>query len=255
MKFGFLADPDRTRFAGLRLRRLKAAIADVTVLDGLLAELGVPAEKATSLSSGRAKLAEVERQIDARRAGKGSPWEGAPPPEVLAATLYDAFRTAKEGALAELFSPARDPRVLVAAVKNWLDGAGLTIHDGLPPGTGFDFVAYHKGMLSGARVVGIIMKNAAAEIDPTLERIKAFSKYTTEIHLACSPAVVAEYLVARAEASGRWDGAALTRRLQAAGVGLLVVEGEAVAQALLPKTRPLDRKALEELIAAFGGGR
>jgi hypothetical protein len=252
MRFGFLADPDRTRFSYLRLRRLKRAIKDASVLDAVLAELEVPVAETASLSP-RAKLAVIEQRIERLRAGTASVWSSVPAPEVLAAYLFAASKRAG-GAVGELFSHARADQVK-GAVVTWLQGGGLTMHDAVPQHTGFDLVGYHKGALSGMRVVGVAVKNEASAIDAALDSMQAFAKYTHAIHLACAPAVAAQYLAACAEATGRWDAEALKRKLQASGFGLLMVEGDAVAQALFPKTRPGDGRALEALVAAFGAQR
>ena len=173
---------------------------------------------------------------------------------MLAASLFAASKRSEDG-LSNLFSRARVAGALAPAVVMWLNGGGLTLYDALPPGTGFDFVGYRKGMLSGARVVGVAVKNDATEIDAALEGMKTFARYTEAMHLACTPAVAAEYLAARAAATGRWDAEALLRRLRSLGVGLLIVEGDAISQTLLAKTRPLDGKALEALVAAFRNPR
>jgi hypothetical protein len=250
VKLGFFADQDRTRYCYLRLRRLKAALGDARALDALLAELEIPAERSGG-GSARAKLAAIEQAIDRLRVSPTSAFRDVPAPEVLAAMLF-AASTRAGSPVADLFSAARGDRPVLAAVTTWLQGAGLELYDQLPAGTGFDLVGYSKGMLSGARVVGFVVKNDAAGIDAALERTDAFAKYTQSTYVACAPAVAAEYLAARATATGRWDGEALARRLQSSGAGLLLVEGDAVAQVLFPRKRPVDGKALEALIAAFG---
>jgi hypothetical protein len=82
--------------------------------------------------------------------------------------------------------------------------------------------------------------------------MKPFARFTQSIQLALTPAVAAEYLTACATATGRWHGGALARRLQPLGVGLLMVEGDAVSQAVFPKTRAIDGESLNALMAAFG---
>ncbi len=248
MKFGFFADPDRTRYCYLRLRRLKNAIGDTNVLDALAAQLEIPVE---SSASPRDKLAAIEPQIDRLRATSTSIWHQAPAPEVLAAALFAASKSA-DGPLGELFSRAPGPAALAPAVATWLDGAGLTLFNRLPPGTAFDLVGYHKAAFSGLRVVGVGIKNDASQIDDALEAMKPFARYTQAMQLAVTPAVAAEYLTACATATGRWDGGALARRLQPLGVGLLMIEGDAVSQAGLPRTRAIDGESLTALMAAFG---
>ena len=249
VKFGFFADPDRTRYCYLRLRRLKKAIADTNMLDALAAQLEVAVEPGVSP---RDKMAAIEGQIDRLRATASSIWHQAPTADVLAASLFAASKQAVAGPLSELFSRAPDAAVLVPAVETWLVSSGLTLFNRLPPGTAFDRVGYHKAAFSGLRVVGISIKNDASQIDDTLESMKPFARYTQSIQLALTPATAADYLTACARATGRWDGEALARRLQPLGLGLLIVEGDAVSPAVPPKTRAVDGESLTALMAAFG---
>ena len=249
VKFGFFADPDRTRYCYLRLRRLKKAIADTNVLDAVAAQLNVEVE---SGASARDKMAAIERHIDRLRATSTSIWYQAPAADVLAATLFAASKHAVAGPLGELFSRARDAAALAPPVATWLVGSGLTLFDRLPPGSAFDKVGYHKAAFSGLRVVGISIKNDATHIEDTLESMKPFARYTQSMQLALTPATAAEYLTTCATATGRWDGEALARRLQPLGVGLLMIEGDAVSPAVLPKTRAIDAESLTALMAAFG---
>ena len=248
VKFGFFPDPDRTRFCYLRLRRLKKAIADTNVLDAVAAQLEVSVE---SGSSARDKLAAIERQIERLRATSTSIWHQAPAPEVLAAALFEASKRA-EGPLGALFSAVPSATALAPAVSTWLVAGGLTLFDRLPSGTAFDRVGYHKAAFAGLRVVGVAIKNDASQVDDVLDAMKPFARYTQALQLALTPAVAAEYLAACAAATGRWDAGALARRLQPLGVGLLMVEGDAVSQAVLPKTRAIDGESLNALMAAFG---
>jgi hypothetical protein len=249
VKFGFFADPDRTRYCYLRLRRLKKAIADTNVLAALSAQLEVTVE---SGSLPRDKLAAIERQIDRLRATASSIWHRAAAPEVLAASLFAASKRAAAGPLAELFSRAPDVAALAPPVATWLDSGGLTLFKRLPPGSAFDQVGYHKAVFSGLRVVGVSIKNDARQIDDVLESMKTFARYTQSMYLALTPAVAAEYLAACAAVTSRWDGEALARRLQPLGVGLLMIEGDAVSPAVLAKTRAIDGESLTALTAAFG---
>ena len=248
VKFGFFADHDRTRYCYLRLRRLKKAIADMNVLDGVAAHLEAAVE---SGASPRDKLAAIERQIERLRVTSTSIWHQAPAPDVLAAALFGASKRAA-GVLGELFSPVPTAAALGPAVSNWMDAGGLTLFNRLPSGTAFDRVGFHKTAFSGLRIVGVAIKNDASEIDDVLEAMKPFARFTQSIQLALTPAVAAEYLTACATGTGRWDGGALARRLQPLGVGLLMVEGDAVSQAVLPKTRAIDGESLNALMAAFG---
>jgi hypothetical protein len=249
VKFGFFTDPDRTRYCYLRLRRLKKAIEEAEALDAIATELEVPA--VAPGSSPRIKMAAIDRQIDRLRATASSIWHQAPAPDVLAASLFAASKRTG-GRLAELFSPMPEAAALKRPVSTWLDSAGLTLFDRLPSGIAFDLVGYHKAAFSGLRVVAVGINNDASRIDDALEAMKPFARYTQAIDLALTPAVAADYLTATAKATGRWDGDALARRLQTVGVGLLMVEGDAVSQPVLPKTRAIDAESLTALMAAFG---
>jgi hypothetical protein len=197
-------------------------------------------------------MAAIEGQIDRLRATASSIWHQAPAPHVLAGTLFAASKHAVAGSLAELFSRAPDAAVLVPPVETWLVSSGLTLFDRLPPGSAFDRVGYHKAAFSGLRVVGISIKNDASHVDDTLESMKSFARYTQSMQLALTPATAAEYLTACAAATGRWDGQALARRLQPLGVGLLMIEGDAISPVVPPKTRAIDGESLTARMAAFG---
>ena len=249
MRFGFLTDQDATRYCYLRLRRLKEAIKDDEVLDALIGELEVPREGLGGAPP-RQKLAAIERQIERLRDTATSVWHDVPAPEILAASIFKAEKRA-EGVIREVFSDARDDRQVDKPVITWLKGSGLTLVETLPPGTPFDLVGYRKGFLSGARVVAIAVKNDLAALVGALDAMPAFAKYASAMYLACTPALAAAYLSAHAAAPGvhRWDAEALQRRLRATGIGLLLVEEDAVAQVVLPKNRLVDGETLETLVA------
>lgn len=146
-------------------------------------------------------------------------------------------------------------RNLTAPLVSWLNLAGLTTHQGGVPGIGrANLVGYRGGhFLSSGRIVGIEATNDAAELDRALDQMKTAREYTHASYVACTPALAAEFLWAQAAAprvSG-WDADALGRRLQGCGCGLLVVEGDAVAQAVPPKERKPDKAMLAQLAVAI----
>jgi hypothetical protein len=109
-------------------------------------------------------------------------------------------------------------------------------------------------MMAKVRLVAVEAINDAREIDDALVRLKALDDRVHAMYLACTPAVAAEYLHLQATAGGpaaRWDADALRRKLQAPGVGLLVVEGDAVAQVLLPQERKPNSAKVAELAATL----
>jgi hypothetical protein len=97
-------------------------------------------------------------------------------------------------------------------METWLDSAGLTLFDRLPPGSGFDRVGYHKAAFSGLRVVGISIKNDAGHVDDALESMKPFARYTQTMQLAPTPATAALFSRTRAI-----DGESLTALMAAFG--------------------------------------
>jgi hypothetical protein len=138
---------------------------------------------------------------------------------------------------------------------SWLNLAGLTPYERGAPGAGrATLIGYRGGaFLAGARVVGIEVTNDVAELDRALDDMKASREQTHASYIACTPALAAAFLWAQATRPGisRWDGAALQRRLQVSGCGLLMIEGDAVAQVLLPKERPLNSAAVAQLAMAL----
>jgi hypothetical protein len=248
VNFGFLADQDTTRYCYLRLRRLKAAIKDARIVDALAEELEVPG------ATGRKKMAAIERRIEELRGTKGSLWHEVPAPEILAASIFKA-RKRTGGIVDDLFARVPDVQDLAAPLISWMGLAGLTPYKGGVPGIGPANLVGYRGeqFLTGMWIVGIEVTNDAAELGRALDEMKTSRRHTHHSYVACTPGLAAEFLWAQATAPGvsRWDAEALRRRLQAAGCGLLLVEGDAVAQALLPQERKPDKAMLTQLATAI----
>ena len=248
MNFGFLVDQDTRRYCYLRLRRLKAAVKDAKVVDALASELEVPG------ATGKKKMAAIERRIDELRTTKRCLWYEVPAPEVLAASIFRA-RKRTAGIADDLFGQVRRLQDLAAPLAGWLNLAGLAPYQGGVPGIGrANLVGYRGGQfLSGGRIVGIEVTNDATELDRALDEMKTTREHTHASYIACTPALAAELLWAHATSPGvsRWDAEALRRRLRASGCGLLLVEGDAVAQALLPNERRPDKAKLLQLATAI----
>jgi hypothetical protein len=250
--FGF-ADPDRTRFSYLRLRLLREAIKDAATLEAAGRELSVPPDDMAAPTP-RAKLAALERHIDRLRGTAGTLWSDVPAQEILAAAIFRAGVGAP-GPSRDLFRPAARERDVVKAALTWLDNAGLSLFQNLPHGLPVDAVGYQKGMLSGLRIVGLAIKNDVGLLEAALEGLPSLTRYMSAMYVVCTPALAAAYLSARAAAATppRWDPLALDRKLAASGIGLLVVEGDAVAEVKLPKQRAVEAKALEDITSALRG--
>lgn len=246
VKFGLFVDPDTTRYSGLRLRRLKEAIKDPKVLEALAEELEVGG------ASGSNKLAAIERRIEQLRATKSSLWYEVAAPEVLAASIFRAKKL--QGAFVDdLFKRVARVQDLAAPLATWLDLAGLTAHPGSAPGLGrANLIGYRgRSMIGGGHVVGIEATNDVNELGRALDEPKKERENLTASYLACTPALMAELLWARTAIVARWDGDALRQKAQAGGFGLLLVEGDAVSQAILPQERKLDAAKLAAITSAL----
>jgi hypothetical protein len=248
VNFGYFVDQDTTRYCYLRLRLLKAAIKDAKVVDALVEELKVPVE------TGKNKMKAIERRIEELRGTKDSLWYEVPAPEVLAASIFRAKGRAGR-VVEELFREVPRIQDLAAPLLGWLRLADMTPYEGGASVTGpANLVGYRSGgFASGARIAGIVAANDASQLDRALDEMKTSKMYTNATYVACTPALAAAFLWAQASLPGvsRWDAEALRRRLQASGCGLLLVEGDAVAQAILPKERKLDKARLVEIATAI----
>jgi len=252
VRFGFLVDQDTTRYCYLRLRRLKEAVKDSRIVDLLAEELEV------SGATLKAKMTAVERRIEQLRSTTSSLWYEVPGPEILAALIFKARRRGA-GIVDELFAGVRQVRDLAAPLVGWLTLAGLTPYEGGEPGTGrANLLGFRGGQfISAPRIVGIEATNDAIDLERALDDMKTSREPTHASYIACTPALAAELLWAQADASRapRWEVDALRRRLRAVGCGLLLVEGNAVAQALVPEERHPDRARLAQLATAVQSAR
>jgi hypothetical protein len=244
VKFGLFVDPDTTRYCGLRLRRLKEAIKKPEVLDALVDELGIAGAAGSKRSA-------IDERIDELRATKSSIWFEVPAPEVLAASIFRAKKLAGPF-IDDLFKRVARVEDLSGALSGWLRIGGFEPFVGGAPAAGrANLIGYRGGgMIAAPRAFGIEATNDAAELDRALEAIKSARVYTNVSYIACTPAMIAEYLWSRAAVAPRWEAEALGRKLRAAGYGLLFVEGDAVAQAILPQERKPDKAKLAEIASA-----
>jgi hypothetical protein len=250
VNFGYFIDPDTTRYCYLRLRRLKPVIKDDVVVDALMEELEVPA------ATGKNKMKAIERRIEELRSTKSSLWHEVPAPEILTASIFRAKKLA--GAFVDdLFRAVPRVQDLATPLLGWLRLADMTPYEGGSPATGrANIVGYRGGgFASGARIVGIEATNDASQLDRALDEWKTSRANTHATYIACTPALAATFLWAQATRPGvsRWDAEALQRRLKASGCGLLLVEGDAVVQTVLPREHKLDRSKLVEMATAIRG--
>lgn len=245
MTLPFMTDPDRTRFCYLRLRRLKEATHDAAVVVALAKEL----EVADGTLSG------IEKRIEELRGAAGSFWHDVAVPEILAASIFKARPFAPD-AVDAYFRPVAALQDLSKPLSEWLHVSGLTPQAGGVPRTGRANLIGHRGggTIAAPRTVGVEAVNDPAEIAATLADKAIDNSHAS--YVACTPAVAAGFLWLTASRSGRWDAGALQRGLQPSGRGLLLVEGDAVAQAILPKERKPDKALLQQMAVDLQeGGR
>ena len=246
VKIGFFVDPDTTRHAALRLRRLKEALKQANVQEALVEELEVAG------ATGKNKLPAIERRVEELRASKSSRWYEVPVPEVLAASIFQAKRLA--GAVVDdLWKRVSSVQDLAMPLATWLDLAGLIPHAGGTPATGRANVIGYRGggFVSDPRVVAIEALNDVGELGRALDAIRTSKQHTSAAYLACTPALVAEFLWSRTAIAPHWEAEALNGKLRAAGFGLLLLEGDAVAQAVLPQERKADKVKLAEIASSI----
>jgi hypothetical protein len=244
VKFSALADPDRTRFCYLRMRRLKEATKDARALAAVAAELQVA----------DATLAAVEGRLAELSDAPGSFWQGVEPAEMFAAMLFKARSRAPE-VVDAYFRPAANLQSLSRPLAEWLHLAGLTAQAGGVPRTGRANLIGHRGggTLAAPRTVGIEALDDPADVAATLADRSVDNTHAA--YLACTPAVAAGYLWLAATLADRWDAEALQHRLQPSGRGLLILEGDAVAQAIPPKQRKPDKALLQQLAVDLQSAR
>lgn len=246
MHFGFFVDPDTTRYCALRLRRLKEAIKDDKVQEALVEQLEVAG------ATGRDKMAAIERRIEELRATKSSLWFEVPAGEVLAASIFRA-KSLSRAIVDDLWKRVPSVQEIAGPLAMWVNMAGLTPHAGRVPGMGrANIIGYRGGsFVSGGRVVGVEAINDADELGRAVDEAKSAREHMSASYVACTPAVLAELLWARTAVVPRWEAAAPYSKLRAAGFGLLLVEGDAVAQSILPSERKLDVARLTAIATAM----
>jgi len=248
MNFGFFVDPDTTRHCYVRLRRLKKILDDPRAVDGLADELELPAATGESR---RHRKAAIERRIEALRGDKQSLWYEVPAPEVLAALVFGARKRMPE-VVDELFSAVDRPEGLTAPLVGWLNLGSFVTRVSAAPGTGrANLIGYRGGQfMAKSRIVTIEPMIDADELDRALDEREGARSSAHASYVACTPAVAAGTLWARMHRPSvrHWDADALAGPLKASGRGLLLVEGDAVAQVTAPLERKPDNATVAELL-------
>jgi hypothetical protein len=245
--FPRLADPDLTRFCYLRLRVLKEAMKNPQVLDALAREMEIPAAAGEQLEA-------IERRIEELRAAPGSFWQGVEAPEIFAASILKT-RTQAPELVDEIFRAVPRLQDLSKPLSEWLHLTGLNPQAGGVPRTGRANLIGARGgrFIAAPRVIGVEAINDSAELKVSLEDKSIDNTHAS--YVACTPAVAASFLWFDATHRNRWDGDALRRGLEPSGRGLILVEGDAVAQVIPAKQRKPDKELMKQLAVDLQAAR
>ncbi len=248
VKFGLFVDPDTTRYSGLRLRRLKEAIKDSQVVDALVEELEVTG------ATGGNKMAAIERRIEELRATKSSLWFEVAAPEVLAASIFRAKKL-QGPVVDDLFKRVARVQQLAAPLATWLDMAGLTPHPGSAPGLGrANLIGYRGGGMLVRRAGGRGSRRPTTsnELGRALDEPKSGARQVDRVVPRLHARAGGRAPLGAHRRQPRAGRRTLLRaKVQAGGFGLLLVEGDAVAQTVLPLERKLDAGKLAAIATAL----
>ena len=198
-------------------------------------------------------MAAIELHVDHLRGDKTSVWYGVPAAEVLSAAIFSAMKTS-DGAAGGLFNEVARKEDLAEAITLWLGVLGFNVYKGLSAEMpGAEVFGYQtERFMTKPRILGIELHNDLSQLEPTLDRMATLAEYTHAMYLACTPALAAEFLVARVNEPNveHWDPLAFRKKLASRGFGLLLVEGDAVSESLAPKERKPNLAKAMEFIAA-----
>lgn len=238
-----------------RVEALEKAIANPKVLDVVLLSCGAVG------TTDKLKKMPVEDKIDTitkalatRRTMKGA-FHGVHELEQLAAMIYGLDVPANvRNAVWPKVSKEAD---LLKPVSKYFKDEGFEVFAEVPMGRArIDVLARKKGgWFSAQRLVGVELKNDLAQLKRGLDQMTTFADYTHQIYLACTPALAAEYVASHVH--GRavqvWDAEVLNEKLKRAGIGLLLVRGNDVAEVLEADDTGIREQKVKELEAYLSG--
>jgi hypothetical protein len=240
------------RFGGIHPEVLKNLLAQPRVMDALIAYLEVPGKPAhLKKLPEEEKGAAIKRQVEHLIVEPTSRWFKSEPSEVLAAACFALDLPAK--IIGAAFSQAKKEADLTPAVGALLRRSGYIPHAEVPLGTKCIDVVGRKG----DRVVGVEIKNELSQLTRALDQMTTFGDYLHSVSLACTPALIAEYLHkhARARTVGRWEADVLYRRLKEVHFGLVIVEGDKAEFEIDPHERTPEPSRLKEALTATAAAK
>jgi hypothetical protein len=180
-----------------------------------------------------------------------SRWRGVRAAEIIAACIWMGSNRRLERSL---FHSVRAEADLRNPVVEWLRGQGLEPYTEVKLGTRrIDAVGFKEGgWFSSERLVGVEFKNDLEEMKRGLDQMTTFASYLSEVWLACTPAMAAEYVSRHANAPNvmHWDPEVLNEKLRRFRFGLLLVMGDDVVPLPgleAPRSAPADAKRREVL--------
>jgi hypothetical protein len=234
---------DEERHCYLRSSKLMQLYQNPGVLEALIDQLEVPG-KASVLKrlTDREKQEAIETQIDHFRRTPTSVWHGVPTHEVLAASIWRAQgEFLPRRTVREIFARVSQEEDLLRPISRWLRSRGFEPYMEVPLGRRrVDVLGYRaSGIGRSASLMAVELKNEDAQFARGIDQMGTFAEYAHTVYLACTPAFCAAYLDSNAESRGvnHWDPGVLERKLSAGGLGLLIVEGDAVFEVLKPTER------------------
>lgn len=232
---------------------LKSFLEDEAAVTNLMKALKVPGKSAhLNRASLKEKMSYVDAQVAHLATLESSEWYGVAPAEIVAAHLWRSLN-GRDRKL--LFSAVKAEAELLRPVVNYFESKGYSSFAEVPMGRNrVDLVAIHAGgLLSKPRVVAVELKNSCAQLKRALDQMTTFGEHATQVYLACTPAMAAEYLDGHARAHNvkRWDETVLNRKLKAFGFGLLLVRPNFNdhVELIEPAFRPVPAKNLLDVIS------
>jgi hypothetical protein len=182
---------------------------------------------------------------------RSSEWFGVVPAEIVAAHLWRGLG-ARDRKM--MFSAVNKEAELLRPVATWFKSKGFDVYAEVPAGRHrIDLVAINPGgIFKRPQLIAVELKNSLSQMKRGLDQMTTFGQYATEVYLACTPAMAAEYLDTHARVPGvkHWDATVLQDKLEAFGFGLLLVSVnfDNIEEAIKPQRRTAKAACLSDVV-------
>lgn len=235
---------------GLILKEILAESDQFGLLDHLVQGLEVPGKPAVLKKLSNAeKLRAIENQAEHFRESPTSLWRNVEIPEILAASIW---RHGPPKVTQVIFGAVKKENDLLKPAGQWLRAKDLKVYDEVPMGTKrVDLAGYKEGgWFSSDQIISIELKNDIEQLKRGLDQMTTFADYSSEVYMACTPAMAATYLDKHAEARNvrHWEPEVLNDKLRKFGFGLLLIDGKDAQVALPAKQLSPSSKNIKETI-------